>query len=378
MTKSKAAGEGDRAREAAEAGVPEWAIKYNAFDFDPFAWTADVVGLALDAEGESLQALLVVRAGEPFAGLDAWPGGFVEARSDADSRAAAHRELEEETGQGDAGFIEELGTYGRLGRDPRQFAGFQDESGKWVERGTRVVTTAHLALLRKEGRALQGGDDAHEAKWAGVYDYLPWEDLRGVRGRTTLDTLLRELGRWAGRGRKGDERRERIERAFAREGGRWNEELVADRFRLLREAGLVEEAHRDRWGAVPEEAREGKPLFGRPMAFDHREILADALGRVRGKVKYVPRVLQALAGDLFTLDELQTCLESVAGRPLHRANFRRTVAQARAAIVEPTGSVRESAGRGVDPQLFRFREASVAARLDVSLRLPWSPLTAGE
>lgn len=68
----------------------------------------------------------------------------------------------------------------------------------------------------------------------------------------------------------------------------------------------------------------------------------------------------------------------MAGRPLHRANFRRTVAQTRAAIVEPTGSVRESAGRGVDPQLHRFREEAVAARLDVSLRLPWSPLTAGE
>lgn len=361
-----------------DADVPEWAFKYDAHAFDPFAWTADVVGLALDAESASLQALLIVRGNEPFRGLDAWPGGFVEARSDRDSREAAHRELKEETGQDDAGFLEELGTYGRIGRDPRQFAGFRDESGEWTERGTRVVTTAHLALLRKEGRRLEQGDDAASARWADVYDFLPWEDVRGVRGRATLDAVRQALGRWAGKGRAGEERRERIERAFASEGGRWNEELVADRLRLLAEAGLVEEAHRDRWGRVPAEARGGTRLFGEAMAFDHREILADALGRVRGKVKYVPRVLQALAGELFTLDELQAGYEALAGRPLHRANFRRTVAQTKAAIVEPTGSVRETAGRGVDPQLFRFREEAVAARLEVSLRLPWSPLTPAE
>jgi hypothetical protein len=366
--------------EATEPGdLPAWVLRYDASGFGRFAWTADVVGLALDPGTEALDALLVVRGAEPFRGLDAWPGGFVEARTDPDSRAAACRELREETGLDQPDFMEELGTYGRLGRDPRQFAGHRDEQGRWVQRGARVVTTAHLALLRKESAAQPaGGDDAESARWACVYDHLPWEDLRGSGGRATLDRVLRALRGWAGSGIEGDERRERIERAFAREGGRWNEELVADRYRLLHEAGLVEEAHRDRWGRISEDSLRDSPLFGRPMAFDHREILADALGRVRGKLKYVPRVLQALVGGLFTLDELQTACEAVAGRPLHRANFRRTVAQTKAAIVEPTGSVRETAGRGVDPQLFRFREHAVAARLDVSLRLPWSPLTSAE
>lgn len=358
---------------------PDWAVQYDASEFDPFAWTADVVGLVLDADGASLHALVVTRGGEPFVGLDAWPGGFVEAREDADSRVAALRELREETGQADAGFMEELGTYGRLGRDPRQFAGFRSKSGTWTERGTRVVSTAHLALLRKEGRKLVGGDDATDARWADVYDFFPWEDLRGVRGRAELDGAVRALHAWAGDGVRGDERRERIDRAFCNassDTGKWNEELVADRFRLLREAGLVEEARRDLWGRVGDDS--GGRTFGRAMAFDHREIMADALGRLRGKMKYVPRVLRALVGERFTLDELQGCCEAMAGRPLHRANFRRTVAALKHAIVEPTGEVRESEGRGVDPQLFRFREQATAGRLDVSIRMPWLPLTSGE
>ncbi|HET6763434.1 MAG TPA: hypothetical protein VFH27_07170, partial [Longimicrobiaceae bacterium] len=109
---------------------------------------------------------------------------------------------------------------------------------------------------------------------------------------------------------------------------------------------------------------------------DHREMLADALGRLRGKLKYVPRVLQALVGDRFTLDDLQEACEALAGRPLHRANFRRTVSAVRSALVVPTGESRESPGPGVDPKLYAFRDEVVAARLDVALRMPWTPLTA--
>jgi hypothetical protein len=412
--------------------LPAWATEYDASGYDPFSWTADVLGFALDAETASLHALLVVRGREPFRGLDAWPGGFVDARTDLDSRAAARRELREETGQDEAGFVEELGTYGRLGRDPRQFAGRWDaDAGRWVERGARVVTTAHLALMRKEGRDLapEDGEDSASAAWAGVYDYLPWEDLRGIRGRTAAASARAALMRWAAAGGiDAAERTERVERAFGSDSGKWNEELVAERHRLLFDAGLLEEAHRDKWGRVklpsadappsrasagsaldepasteassadaagsassgsssaeaesaesgsPERGAAGQEMFGRAMAFDHREMMADALGRLRGKLKYVPRVMQALVGDRFTLDELQGAFEAVAGRPLHRPNFRRVVSSVRSAIVEPTGSVRESSGPGVDPQLFAFRPRVIAARLEVSMRLPWTSLTGG-
>ena len=124
------------------------------------------------------------------------------------------------------------------------------------------------------------------------------------------------------------------------------------------EAGLVPEARRDRWGRA--EAREEDALFGREMAFDHRQILADALGRVRGKIKYTPAALMALTGPEATLDELQAACEAIAGRPLHRSNFRRAVAPAEHGksraprIVARTGRrrPREGKGPGVAPELY--------------------------
>jgi hypothetical protein len=360
--------------------APEWATRYDATGYDPFSWTADVLAFALDGGRTALRALTIVRGGEPFRGMDAWPGGFVDARRDLDARATALRELREETGRERIGYMEELGTYGRLGRDPRQFAGFWDaEQGRWVERGARVTSTAQLALVRtEEGEAPPAaGDDADDARWADVYEYLPWEDLRSVRGRAAWQRVRTALEAWARSGEGAEERAERVELAFGGEGGRWNEELVPDRYRLLREAALVPEGRRDRWGRV-EGGGSDADFLGRAMAFDHREMLADALGRLRGKLKYVPRVLQALVGERFTLDELQKGCEALAGRPLHRANFRRTVSSVRAPLVVPTGASRESPGPGVDPKLYAFREEVVAARLDVALRMPWTALTSGE
>ncbi|HEX8430195.1 MAG TPA: hypothetical protein VF625_02865, partial [Longimicrobium sp.] len=135
------------------------------------------------------------------------------------------------------------------------------------------------------------------------------------------------------------------------------------------------EARRDRWGRA--DGADAGP-FGREMAFDHREIMADALGRLRGKIKYLPASLMALAEPEFTLDELQEAFEAIAGRHLHRANFRRAVAPARNAgqprtprLVVGTGKRRSAGGPGVAPELFRFREGADRARLDTSLRLPW-------
>lgn len=359
---------------AAYRDLPAWAEAYDTRDFAPFAWTADVLAFHADAEAAALRALTIVRGRDPFAGMHAWPGGFVDAASDEDARAAAVRELREETGQGHPPFLEELGTYGRIGRDPRQHAGFWDaEAGRWRERGNRVVTTAHLALLSPaDAREVTAGDDASDVGWDDVYRYLPWEDLRHPAGRAAAASLHAAVARWASG--RGDEVCERVERAFGR-GARWNEELAPERLRLAHSAGLVEEARRDHWGRV---ASPSADAFGEAMAFDHREILADALGRLRGKLKYVPAVLHALAGERFTLDELQRIAEAVAGRPLHRANFRRTVAGGKSPIVAKTGETRERPGRGVDPHLHAFLPDVLSTRLEASLRMPWAALTGAE
>lgn len=364
-------------------GVPAWALRYDAGEYPHYAVTGDAVALALGAAGGLAvpRALVVVRGNEPFRGLDAWPGGFLEWDRDPTTRETALRELREETGVDEPEYLEPLGSYTQDGRDPRQFAGHPDpETGAWVRTGARVATNAYLMLMPRAVPTVAQAEEVAHARWTGVYDYLPWEDLRSPAGREAARAVLAALGTWAGRA--GGDARERIDYAFGFGLKEWNEERVAERLRLLFDAGLVAEAGRDRWGRAREGAGEG---FGRDMAFDHRRILADALARLRGKIKYLPAALRALAGDEFTLDELQAACEAVAGRTLHRANFRRAVAETKGdrqtrspRLVAGTGQRRERAPGepGVAPELFRFRPDMLHARLDPSLRLPFSAVDA--
>lgn len=369
-----------KADQAQVEEVPGWALRYDAADYPRYAVTGDAVALALDWPGgeASLRALVVVRGGEPFRGLDAWPGGFLEWDEDPTTRETALRELREETGVAEPEYLEPLGSYTQDGRDPRQFAGHPDPgTGEWVRTGARVATNAYLMLMPRPVPLAAQAEEVSDTHWADLYAYLPWEDLRSPAGRGAARRALGALARWAERA--GGDARERIDYAFGFGLKEWNEERVAERWRLLSDAGLVAEARRDRWGRRPSHgAGEG---MGREMAFDHRRILADALARLRGKVKYLPAALHALAGDEFTLDALQAACEAVAGRPLHRANFRRAVAAPRGGgrqtrsprLVEGTGRHRPriSGEPGVAPELFRFRAEMLYARLDPSLRLPF-------
>lgn len=360
--------------------VPEWAIRYNAGDYPLQAVTGDAVALALDcgATGCTVRALLVERGKDPYGGLDAWPGGFMD-WTDVDTREAAIRELSEETGVEAPEFVEALGSYSRNGRDPRQFAGYRDQkSGEWIARGARVTTAAYLMLVHGAEEPT-GGDDAARAHWADVYAYLPWEDLRDEGRQARIEAVVEALDGWAHTVPDGVER---VRGLFGL--AEWNEERTAERWALLMEAGAVPEARRDRWGRA--EPRDTDALFGREMAFDHRQILADALGRVRGKIKYTPAALMALTGQEATLDELQAACEAIAGRPLHRSNFRRAVAPAEHGksraprIVARTGKrrPREGKGPGVAPELYAFLPDAVRARLDTSIRFPWLHLAPGE
>jgi hypothetical protein len=359
-----------------EGSVPDWAVRYRAAEFAPWALTVDLIGLTVDPETRDLEALLVRRGLPPYAGLLAWPGGFVDRGKDKDARAAALRELREETGQVDPEYLETLDTYESNGRDPRQFSGAEDPDGSWRNTGVRVATKAFLTLFRKADRVLEpeAGEDAASAHWVRVYDALPWEDLRQTRGSALVHQIRDRLMIWAAEATCADngERealRVRIRRAF--DLSLWNEEFAPDRFRLLFEAGLVEEAWRDRWGTLREDRPEG-PLYGQALAFDHRLMLADALRRLRGKIKYVPAALHALVGERFTLLDLQVVCEAAGGRLLHKSNFRRVVSRTLSyRLVEPTKEVREATG-GRPALVHRFAPGVLfLERLDPSIRLPW-------
>jgi 8-oxo-dGTP diphosphatase len=60
------------------------------------------------------------------------------------------------------------------------------------------------------------------------------------------------------------------------------------------------------------------------LAFDHGDILAMALARLRSKLRYQPIGFELLP-EKFTLTQLQQLYEAVLGTPLDKRNFRKKV-----------------------------------------------------
>jgi len=135
---------------------------------------------------------------------------------------------------------------------------------------------------------------------------------------------------------------------------------VLQRYELLFEAGLVPEAARRGAGRAV--------LPGEPMRHDHRRILATGIARLRAKIKYRPVVFE-LMPDSFTLLQLQQSVEVLAGRTLHKQNFRRLVEQQ--ALVEETGSMTQGTS-GRPAKLFRFRDDVLFERAISGSKLPLS------
>lgn len=114
------------------------------------ALTTDNVIFRFD--GNNLYVLLIQRGKEPFKGMWAFPGGFVN--MDETVEQAAERELEEETGLTGV-ILEQLHTFSDPDRDPRH----------------RTVSVVFYGL-HHGNLYVAGGDDAAHAKWFPV-DQLP-------------------------------------------------------------------------------------------------------------------------------------------------------------------------------------------------------------
>jgi hypothetical protein len=135
-----------------------------------------------------------------------------------------------------------------------------------------------------------------------------------------------------------------------------------ERYELLYEAGLVAEAARDQGRAAADGEARG---IGVAMAIDHRRILATAVGRLRGKIKYRPVVFE-LMPPTFTLSQLQRTVEALSGVRLHKQNFRRLVEQQ--GLVEETGEISVATG-GRPARMVRFRPEVALERPAPGLRL---------
>jgi hypothetical protein len=227
-----------------------------------------------------------------------------------------------------------------------------------------VISISYLGLTRE-----QPASDEYKASWHRWYDYFPWEDHRVGPPPLIRETLQPGLKAWVSAASERATQRIRRQRAamlFGFEEHDWNEELVLQRYELLYEARLIPEAMRGNSSTSKSAEAVSSDTPGQPMILDHRRILATGIARLRAKIKYHPVVFE-LMPDTFTLLQLQRCVEALAGRQVHKPNFRRLIEQQE--LVEETGETSQDTG-GRPAKLFRFRRAVFAERAIAGTKLP--------
>ncbi len=146
----------------------------------------------------------------------------------------------------------------------------------------------------------------------------------------------------------------RVQLAFGLDDQPWIEERTLERYELLYEAGLAPEATRD----SARRTVEGLPArrAGEPMISDHRRILATAIGRLRGKIKYRPVVFELMPEKLHAARPAEGRSRPILGLPLHKQNFRRSLD--RSGLVVGLEQFTQATG-GRPAELFRFRREAL-------------------
>jgi hypothetical protein len=292
--------------------------------------------------------LVAVTDGAPktvtIAGGSALPSGPFEF-AHRSLQAGLRAWVEAQTGH-PLGYVEQLYTFADRGR-----------SGD--AKTPHSISISYLGLTRED--SVGEGSEAH---WSGWYEYFPWEDHRAGAPAFLAKVIAPKLKAWAKSAASPALQRERWQRCaitFGFDDRSWNEELVLQRYELLYEASLIPEVGRGN-------GREAATVPGKPMTADHRRILATGIARLRAKIKYRPVVFELMPAE-FTLLQLQRSVEALAGRLVHKQNFRRLMEQQE--LVEETGAIAaDTVGRPA--KLFRFRHAVLAERAVVGTKLPLS------
>ncbi|MGO4529513.1 NUDIX domain-containing protein [Paenibacillus sp. 2TAF8] len=285
---------GDKALDPVNISEEEFLKTYDAGDYERPSVTVDMLVFTIrSGEQENyrklaepeLGLLLIRRGGHPYLGQWALPGGFVSI--DESLEDAARRELQTETGLDDI-YLEQLYTWGDVGRDPR----------------TRVISCSYMALVDSSELELQAGDDASDASWFRVEQKLI-EEKRHIheRGRVTERRLQLILS---------------------------NEDETEQLSAIVETKEKVE--GRVRSGSV-------ELLDVQGIAFDHAKIIHYALERLRSKIEYTDIAFN-LMPEKFTLTALQKVYEIISGKKLLAAAFRRKMAD----WVIETGEYASSAG----------------------------------
>ena len=110
--------------------------------------SVDAIVFGYDPD-DGVSVLLITRKYKPFQNYWALPGGLVN--DDESLEEAVKRELKEETGI-DVGYLEQLYSFGKPDRDPRN----------------RVVSVAYYGLVRPKGLHISAQTDAKDVAWFNI------------------------------------------------------------------------------------------------------------------------------------------------------------------------------------------------------------------
>ena len=234
-----------------------------------------------------LKLLLIRRGSFPYRDCWALPGGFCR-RGETTSETAC-RELQEETGVADA-YLQPFAIFSETGRDPRGW----------------IISHAFLTLIAGEKYQVHEGTDAWEAQWF-CLDIKKEETDRAVDALQARVTNTYHLCLSCG--------------------ARDDLKLTASVMERKEFVHYHEKAVYETAGSAG-------------IAFDHAVIILRAFLHLQEQVESGGKMVFDLMPETFTLSELQKAYESVLGRTLVAANFRRKIAD----YVTETEQILEGAG----------------------------------
>ena len=234
-----------------------------------------------------LKLLLIRRGSFPYKNAWALPGGFC--RKGESVSETAGRELLEETGVENA-YLRPFDIFSEEGRDPRGW----------------IISHAFLALIDGGKYRLHEGSDAWEAKWFQIEVYS--------------EEITREIS----------EKEAKIEHIYTL---RLTCEEAGD---ICLTAKVMERKCFEGY----HETVEYEILERSDLAFDHAKIILCAYLELQKEADNDGRIVFDLMPERFTLTALQKAFESILGKPLLVANFRRKMAD----YVAETEEIVEGAG----------------------------------
>ena len=221
---------------------------------------------------KQLKLLMIRRASFPYKNAWALPGGFC--RKGESVSETARRELYEETGVSDA-YLRPFDIFSEEGRDPRGW----------------IISHAFLALINGEKYRVHEGSDAWEARWFQIE----------VESSETSREISNEQAQ--------------IERTYSLR------LICEDADNLCLTATVKEYKSYEQY----HETVKYEIINCSGLAFDHARIILCAYLALQKEAGNDGTIVFDLMPERFTLTELQRAFESVLGKPLLVANFRRKI-----------------------------------------------------